>query len=89
MTTEQYRTVRARMNTGEHYVDYGEGLEQLEAERVAGKELAYDFNHSRPGQVAERERILHELFGTIGERVWIEPPLSVSYGSHVHLGDDV
>lgn len=89
MTTEQYRSVRARMNTGEPYVDFGDGLEQLEAERVAGKELAYDFNHSRPSQVAERAAILGELFGSIGEGVWIEPPLSVSYGSHVHLGDHV
>ena len=40
MTTEQYRTVRARMNTGEPYVDYGEGLVPLEGDRVAGKELA-------------------------------------------------
>lgn len=24
--------------------------------------------------------------GTLGEGVWIEPPVHVSYGSHVHLG---
>ena len=50
--------VRARMNTGELYVDQGEGLEALEAERVHGKELLYDYNHTRPGQTEERLRLL-------------------------------
>ena len=78
-----------RLNTGELYVDYGPGLEALEAERTAGKELVHDFNLTRPSQTAERERILRDLFGSIGEGVWIEPTLRVSYGSHTHLGSHV
>ena len=42
--------VRARMDTGELYVDQGEGLEALEAARVHGKKLLYDYNHTRPGE---------------------------------------
>jgi len=85
--TDEYDAVRAVMNTGELYVDFGPGLEALEAERVAGKELAYDFNHSRPGEAARRASILRELLGSVGADAWIEPPLHVSYGSHVHVGD--
>ena len=69
-----------RMNTGELYVDYGEGLEELEAERTRGKELLYDFNHGRRA-AAERLRLLRALLGAVGEGVWIEPPFFASYGS--------
>lgn len=84
--TDEYDAVRAVMNDGGLYVDFGPGLEALEAERVAGKELTYDFNHSRPGEAARRTSILQELLGSVGPDAWIEPPLHVSYGSHVHVG---
>jgi galactoside O-acetyltransferase len=74
---------RARMNNGQLYVDQGEGLEALEAERTHGKELLYDFNHTRPGQHEERLRLLRELLGAVGESVWIEPPFLAAYGSHI------
>jgi galactoside O-acetyltransferase len=85
--TSRYEEVRARMNAGELYVDYGEGLEQLEAERTHGKELLYDFNHTRPGDTAGRARLLRELLGSLGKDAWIEPPFFASYGSHIHIGD--
>ncbi|KRD43594.1 galactoside O-acetyltransferase [Cellulomonas sp. Root930] len=84
--TDEYDAVRAVMDTGGLYVDYGPGLEALEAERLAGKELAHDFNHSRPGEAALRTSLLQQLLGSVGEGVWIEPPFHVSYGSHVHIG---
>ena len=87
--TAEYDEVRRRLNTGELYVDYGPGLEALEAERTAGKELVHDFNLTRPSATAERERILRALLGSMGEGVWIEPTLRVSYGSHVSVGSHV
>ena len=85
--TDEYDDVRARMNDGRLYVDFGPGLEALEAERVAGKELTYDFNHTRPSETARRTEILRELLGSVGADPWIEPPFHASYGSHVHVGD--
>jgi len=85
--TSRYDAVRARMNAGELYVDVGEGLEALEAQRTRGKELLHDFNHTRPGETAERERLLRELLGAVGESVWIEGPFYASYGSHIFIGD--
>jgi galactoside O-acetyltransferase len=84
--SSRYDEVRAQQNDGTLYTDYGEGLAELEADRVRGKELAYDFNHSRPSDAAGRQRILQELLGSAGEGLWIEPPLNVSYGSHTHFG---
>lgn len=87
--TDREREVRRRMAEHELYTDYGPGLEVLDEARTRGKELVHEFNASYPRDHAGRERLLRELFGTMGERVWVEPPLRVMYGSHVHLGDDV
>ena len=83
------RDVRDRMDAHELYTDAGPGLESLTEERLRGKDLADEFNNTRARDNAGRTRILHELLGTVGENVWIEPPLRVAYGNHVHLGDGV
>lgn len=76
------------MSRGDLYTDYGPGLERLEDERLACKELLHDLNHIRPRDVAERERLLRRLLGSAGERVWFEQPFRCSYGFNVHVGDD-
>jgi galactoside O-acetyltransferase len=86
---DREREVRRRMDAHELYTDAGPGLEALDEERVRGKELAHDFNATRPRQADERQRLLREMLGSVGERVWVEPPLRVMYGNRVHLGDDV
>src|SRR5690606_40202328 len=35
---------------------------------------------------AARREILSDLFGSVGDGVWIEPPFFCDYGSHIHLG---
>jgi galactoside O-acetyltransferase len=84
----EYDVVLATMAASELYIDYGQGLERLEEERTRAKELLYDFTHTRPSAVEERERLLRELLGSAGERVWVEPPLAASYGNRTHIGDD-
>ena len=54
------------------------GLEALEESRVRGKERAREFNALEPRDVENRTRVLRETFGTMGEHVWVEPPLSVA-----------
>ncbi|MGL5699970.1 MAG: DapH/DapD/GlmU-related protein [Kluyvera sp.] len=75
--------VRERMNLGMLYTDHCEGLPE---DRRAGKELAYDYNMTRPSQEALRQEILPKLFGHFGANGWIEPPVRVAYGSHTHIG---
>ncbi|WP_203666685.1 sugar O-acetyltransferase [Cellulomonas pakistanensis] len=86
---DREREVRRRMAEHELYTDYGPGLAALEEERVRGKELVHELNASHPRDAEGREKILRELLGSVGERVWVEPPLRVMYGNRVHLGDDV
>ncbi|GAA2542643.1 galactoside O-acetyltransferase [Streptomyces fimbriatus] len=83
------REVRRRMANHELYTDSAPGLERLEEERFRGKELAAEYNGTGPRDQEARRALLAELLGSVGRGVWIEPPLHVAYGSHVHLGDDV
>lgn len=76
-------TVREKMELGELYLDHGEGLPE---ERRAGKERVYDYNLTRPAEEERRKAILQTLLGSMGESCWIEPPLRVAYGSHIHIG---
>jgi galactoside O-acetyltransferase len=83
------RDVRDRMERHELYTDAGPGLEALTEERLRGKDLADEFNATRARDDVGRQRILGELLGSMGENVWVEPPLRVAYGNHVHFGDGV
>lgn len=86
---DREREVLRRMDEHELYTDYGPGLEALEEQRARGKELVHEFNASHPRDTEAREKLLREMLGSVGERVWVEPPLRVMYGNRVHLGDDV
>jgi len=81
--------VRRRMAAHELYTDGGPGLEDLAERRVRGKELAYDYNATRPRETERRREILDEMLGSVGTGVWVEPPLHVAYGDNVVLGDEV
>ncbi|PBI81551.1 maltose acetyltransferase domain-containing protein [Rahnella victoriana] len=77
-------STREKMNKGELYTDMGEGLPE---ERCAGKERVYDFNLTRPSEEAKRLQLLKSIMGSLGESCWIEPPLRVAYGTHIHIGN--
>lgn len=83
------KEVRRRMRAQELYDDEGPGLEALVAERQRAKHLTWRFNMADPADVPARQALLREIFGSVGERVWIEAPLQVSYGDNVTFGDDV
>ena len=61
----------------------------LVAARKRARELTKALNDSGPGETEERARILRELFGTAGERLWVEPPFYCDYGSNITTGLDV
>lgn len=77
-------STREKMNIGELYTDMGEGLPE---ERCAGKERVYDFNLTRPSEEEKRQQLLKAMMGSLGESCWIEPPLRVAYGTHIHIGN--
>lgn len=79
-------TEREKMVSGEMY-DAKDS--QLCAERQRARKLCRGLNHSRDEEQALRGRIHTELFGRVGEGLWIEPPFYCDYGTNITLGDHV
>ncbi len=50
------------------------------------RSLLKRFNTSESTDSAGRHRLLRELFGSVGQDVWIEPPFFCEYGPHTHIG---
>lgn len=62
---------------------------RLALERRRARSLVRALNDSRDEDQAKRASIIAELFGSAGERVWIEPPFYCDYGTNIHLGSAV
>lgn len=73
-----------RMVSGEPYAP---GDPELVAARARARGLEFRFNHTPPDQPEQRESLLRELFGSVGEGIEVEPTLHVDYGFNIHLGD--
>jgi galactoside O-acetyltransferase len=77
-------TMRERIASGKLFTDMVEGLPE---DRLRGKELMYDFNHTRPTETQKRMELMKSMFGALGKDCWIEPPINICYGSNVFIGD--
>lgn len=80
-------TIQEKMHSGALYLPMDEALFQ---EQLDWLDRLWDFNATRPSQLAERETLLRELFAEIGEGCYIEPPLHANWGGrHVHFGRNI
>lgn len=80
-------TIQEKMHSGALYLPMDEALFQ---EQLDWLDRLWDFNATRPSQLAEREALLRELFAEIGEGCYIEPPLHANWGGrHVHFGRNI
>jgi maltose O-acetyltransferase len=79
------RPEREKMLAGELYDPM---VPDLVARREAAAEWTHRYNTTAPGDTAGRAEILREWFGTVGDRVTVEPPFRCDYGAQIHLGDD-
>ena len=80
-------TIQEKMHSGALYLPMDEALFQ---EQLDWLDRLWDFNATRPSQLAERETLLRELFAEIGEGCYIEPPLQANWGGrHVHFGRNI
>lgn len=53
-------------------------------------EKLYDFNMTRPSELAKRTEMLKDMFAEIGRGCYIEPPFHANWGGHhVHFGEGV
>lgn len=78
---------REKLHTGELYLP---GDEEIMKEQTACMERLYDYNATRPSEGEKRARLLKEMFASIGEGCYIEPPLHSNWGGkHCHFGKNV
>ena len=59
---------------------------QIEAEQARAHDLMERYNATRHAEQDERERLLRELLGEVGEGVVVRPPFRCDYGSHISIG---
>lgn len=68
---------------------YNAGDSELVAMRMRARRLMRGFNQTTEEELERRSALLRELFGKVGERIYIEPPFSCDYGSNIFAGNDL
>ena len=79
--------MKNKLHSGELYIAEDESIMR---EQLACLDRLYDFNATRPTELAKRAELLKAMFAEIGEDCYIEPPLHANWGGHhVHFGKHV
>ena len=78
-------TEREKMLAGQLY-DCGDP--ELLTQWHKAKDLAREYNNLPSAQTGEKEKILRQLLGGMGERLWITPPFYVDYGNNIYFGNN-
>lgn len=79
--------MKNKLHTGELYLPMDDSIMQ---EQLNCLEKLYEYNATRPHDGKKREQLLKEMFASIGEGCYIEPPLRANWGGHhVHFGKKV
>jgi maltose O-acetyltransferase len=78
------KTEKEKMLAGESYNCLDP---ELDAERQKAKKLLRLYNMTEAA--SERQAILRQLLGQIGQNLVIEPPFYCAYGQNIHIGDHV
>lgn len=85
--------IQERMKNGQLFTDhdsnYPEEAAALARARQRGKALCYEINQLHPDDLDGRKLLMKQLFGSMGENVWMEPPIRMSYGSNTTVGNNV
>ena len=68
---------------------YNANNEELIKMRIMCKDLCFEYNSLKPSNLKERERVIKELFGSIGENFDIEQPFFCDYGKNIIVGDNL
>ena len=75
--------MKDRMLRGELYIADDP---DLVADNARAQELLDRYNATRDGERDERDRLLRELLGGVGEGVVVEPSFRCDYGSYITIG---
>lgn len=75
---------KTKMLNGEFYTDDYE----LISNRNKARELTRKYNTSTPTELTLRNKILKNLFKSLGKNAYIEPPFICDYGSQIEWGEN-
>lgn len=79
-------TEKEKMLAGEIYdANYDENLAK---ERLQAKDLCYEYNHLKPSDVENRNKIMKKLLGKTKKSFWIEPNFWCDYGYNIEIGEN-
>lgn len=62
--------------------------EELLALRQRAKEILFEVNGLRPGEIERRHALLRGLLGSCGTRLFVEPPFRCDYGCNLRVGEN-
>ena len=62
--------------------------EELAKDNATSRKLTRLINTATEEQAEYRKQLFRELFQTIGENFWIEPPFRCDYGCHISIGEN-
>jgi maltose O-acetyltransferase len=75
--------MKRRMLRGELYLADDP---EIQADMARARALVERYNATRHDGQEERERLLRELLGEVGEGVVVTPPFRCDYGAHIAIG---
>lgn len=59
---------------------------QIAADQARAHELMERYNATRHADQDERDRLLRELLGEVGDGVVVRPPFRCDYGTYITIG---
>lgn len=79
--------MKERMHTGDIYYPNDQEIVNFQLQCL---DKLYLFNQTRPLEQEKRQQMMKEMFASVGEGCYIEPPFHANFGGHhVHLGNYV
>lgn len=76
-----------KLHSGEWYLPNDPKIMEIQLKCL---EKLYEFNLTKPSEMEKRKEILKEMFASIGENCYIEPPFHANWGGrHIHFGNNV
>jgi maltose O-acetyltransferase len=78
-------TEKEKMLAGELYTASDE---ELRRDFLNARRITRLFNATIEDETEQREELLKQLFGKVGENIYIEPPFRCDYGCNISVGDN-
>ena len=74
-------TEKEKMHSGELYLPDGD---EIFNEQLACLDKLYEFNSTRPTELAKRQAMLKNMLAQMGENCYIEPPFYANWGASTY-----